>query len=80
MRQGVGDLVGVDLLGTGRANGHVDGHVVGGGSHQAGEAQAAVVDGVKDGALGGQRVIQAVNVHAHAHFGNATYESHIVSS
>jgi hypothetical protein len=54
-----------------RSDGHVDHHIVSGGAHQPGEPETAVMDGVKDGAHGRQRVIQAMDIHAHPHVRHA---------
>src|SRR5262245_3509802 len=54
----------------------MDGHIVSGGAHQAGEPETAVMNGVKDGALRRQRVIQAVDIHAHPHFRDAANQRH----
>jgi hypothetical protein len=54
----------------------VDNHIVSGGAHQPGESEAAVVNGVKDGTLGRQSVIQAVDIHAHPHCSKAAHQRH----
>src|SRR5262249_51033054 len=55
---------------------HVDDHLVSGGADQPGEPETTVVNGVKDGTRGRQRVIQAVDIHPHPHFSNAAYQRH----
>src|SRR4030095_14419809 len=70
------DLVGVHLLRVRHADQHMDGPIVSGGSHQSGEPETAMMNGVKDGALRRQRVIQAVDIHAHSHFRYTANQRH----
>src|SRR5262249_20238490 len=73
-------LIDLHLFRVRRSDGHVDNHIVSGGAHQPGEPETAVVNGVKNGALGRQRVIQAVDIHTHPHFRNAAYQRHSTPS
>jgi hypothetical protein len=54
----------------------MDRHIVRGGANQPGESETAVVNSIKDGALGRQRVIEAVDIHAHPHLCNAAHQRH----
>src|SRR5712692_8977062 len=66
-------LIDLHLVRAWRSDGHVDNHLIRGGAHQPGEPETAVVHGVKDGALGRQRIIQAVDIHAYPHFRHAAH-------
>jgi hypothetical protein len=58
------NLSDMHLVRAWRAEGHVDRPIVRGGTYQPGASEAAVVQSVKDGALGRQRVLEAVDIHA----------------
>src|SRR4029453_17241856 len=70
------DLGGAHLLRVRPAEQHMTGHILSGGTPQSAEPETAMMNGVKDGALRRQRVIQAVDIHAHPHFRYAANQRH----
>ena len=68
----------VDLIRLRRADDDVDLHFVATFADGAKQAEARMADRVADRALGGARIVAAVNVDPHAHFGHASLERHIV--
>ena len=59
-------LIGIHLFRVWRADGYVDKHIVSGGTHQPGEPETAMMYSIKDGTLGRQGIIQAVDIDPHA--------------
>src|SRR5262249_33847063 len=73
-------LIDLHLFRARRSDSHVDNHLVSGGTHQSSEPETTMVNGVKDGTRGRQRVIQAVDIHTHPHFSNAAHQCHSAPS
>src|SRR5882672_7190165 len=76
VREGGSNLSDIHLVRAWRSDGHLDRHIVSGGANQPGESETAVVNSIKDGALGRQRVIEAVDIHAHPHLCNEAHQRH----
>src|SRR5215470_194386 len=73
-------LIDLHLFRARHSDRHVHYHLVSSGTHQSGESETTVVNGVKDGALGRQRVIQTVDIHPHPHFRHAAHQCHYAPS
>ena len=57
-----------------RSDGPLDRPSVRGGANQPSESETAVVHSIKDGARSRQRVLEAVDIHAHPHLCHAAHQ------
>jgi hypothetical protein len=76
VRQFLCDRRGVDAVRIGHGDGDIDEHVLGGLAHHAKKAEARMPDRIGDRAFGGLGAVLAVDVDAHAHFGDTAHACH----